>query len=121
MNNITAGVREPEEANRTRVAGHLDEIQGVVPITLNVFPAGAVGFIDWLDFVAMQQTPKHCQRQSDDGENKHKYSEPAAKRVWRPRGTPWNFANARTEPNLAVNGESEQNSRARTSSNSDNE
>ena len=30
LNNITAGVREGEDANRTRVAGHLDEIQGVV-------------------------------------------------------------------------------------------
>jgi len=42
-------VREREDANRTRVAGHLDEIQGVVAITLNVFRNGAVGFIDWLD------------------------------------------------------------------------
>jgi hypothetical protein len=32
--NITAGVREREEANRTREAGHLDEIQGVVASTL---------------------------------------------------------------------------------------
>jgi len=35
LNNITAGVREREEANRTREAGHLDEIQGVVANTLN--------------------------------------------------------------------------------------
>ena len=49
MNNITAGVREREDANRTRVAGHLDEIQGVVANTLNLFRNGAVGFIDWLD------------------------------------------------------------------------
>jgi hypothetical protein len=46
--------------NRTRVAGHLDEIQGVVENTLNgahVFRNGVsllakafgVGFIDWLD------------------------------------------------------------------------
>jgi len=27
--NITAGVREREDANRTREAGHLDEIQDV--------------------------------------------------------------------------------------------
>src|SRR6266480_6997866 len=55
--NITAGVREREDANRTRVAGHLDEIQGVVTSTLNAFRGGAsllansfgVGFIDWLD------------------------------------------------------------------------
>jgi hypothetical protein len=36
LNNITAGVREREDANRTRVAGHLDEIQGVVANTLKV-------------------------------------------------------------------------------------
>jgi hypothetical protein len=50
-------VREREEANRTRVAGHLDEIQGVVTNTLISFRNGAsllaktfgVGFIDWLD------------------------------------------------------------------------
>jgi hypothetical protein len=35
LNNITAGVREPEDANRTREAGCLDEIQGVVANTLN--------------------------------------------------------------------------------------
>ena len=49
LNNITAGVREREEANRTREAGHLDEIQGVVANTVNVLRGGAVGFIDWLD------------------------------------------------------------------------
>src|SRR4029077_15523825 len=49
LNNITAGVRERQDANRTRVAWHLDEIQGVVASTLNLFRNGAVGFIDWLD------------------------------------------------------------------------
>jgi hypothetical protein len=44
-------VRERKEANRTREAGHLDEIQGVVASTLNAFPGGAVGFIDWLDLI----------------------------------------------------------------------
>src|SRR3984893_14364617 len=48
LNNITAGVREREDANRTREAGHLDEIQGVVANTLNLYRNGAVGFIDWL-------------------------------------------------------------------------
>ena len=48
LNNNTAGVREREEANRTRVAGHLDAIQGVVASTLGLFRDGAVGFIDWL-------------------------------------------------------------------------
>ena len=49
-------MREREDANRTRVAGHLDAIQGVVTNTLNLFRNGAsplakvfgVGFIDWL-------------------------------------------------------------------------
>ena len=49
LNNITAGVREREDANRTREAGHLDELQGVVANTVNVLRGGAVGFIDWLD------------------------------------------------------------------------
>jgi predicted transposase YbfD/YdcC len=37
MNTITAGVREREDANRAREAGHLDEIQGVVANALNLF------------------------------------------------------------------------------------
>ena len=48
LDNITAGVREREGGNRTREAGHLDEIQGVVANTLGSFRNGAVGFIDWL-------------------------------------------------------------------------
>jgi hypothetical protein len=48
LDNNTAGVREREDMNRTRVAGHLDEIQGVVANTLNLIRNGAVGFIDWL-------------------------------------------------------------------------
>ena len=35
LNNFTARVREREDENRTRVAGHLNEIQGVVANTLN--------------------------------------------------------------------------------------
>jgi len=42
-------VREREDANRTREAGCLDEIQGVVANRLNLFRQGAVGFIVWLD------------------------------------------------------------------------
>jgi hypothetical protein len=57
LNNNTAGVREHHDVNRTREAGHLDEIQGVVANTLNWLRNGAsllakafgVGFIDWLD------------------------------------------------------------------------
>ena len=49
MNNITAGVCEREDATRTRVAGHLDEIQGVVANRLDLFREGDIGFIDWLD------------------------------------------------------------------------
>jgi hypothetical protein len=41
-----AGVREREDENRTREAGHPDEIQGVLANTLKF---GAAGFIDWLD------------------------------------------------------------------------
>jgi hypothetical protein len=60
LNNITAGVRERESVSRTRVAGHLDEIQGVVASALKLFRIGAsllakafgVGFIDWLDLSA---------------------------------------------------------------------
>jgi hypothetical protein len=48
LNNFTAGVREREDANRTREAGHLDEIQGVVANMLGAFRNGAVGFIGWL-------------------------------------------------------------------------
>ena len=46
---FTSGVREREDANRTREVGHLDEIQGVVVNTLKLHCEGAVGFIDWLD------------------------------------------------------------------------
>ncbi len=49
LDNFTAGVREREDANRSREAGRLDEIQGVVANTLNLYRNGAVGFIDWLD------------------------------------------------------------------------
>jgi hypothetical protein len=52
LNNNTAGVREREDANRTRVAGHLDEIQGDVAAALGLLRSGAVGFIDWLDAAA---------------------------------------------------------------------
>jgi hypothetical protein len=59
LNNNTVGVREREDANRTRVAGNLDEVEGVVASTLNAFRNRAsllansfgVGFIDWLDEV----------------------------------------------------------------------
>jgi hypothetical protein len=51
LNNITEGVRERQDVNRTREAGHLDEIQGVVADTLELFRNGAVGFIDWLDLI----------------------------------------------------------------------
>jgi hypothetical protein len=56
LSNITAGVREREDANRTREAGHLDKIQGSVANTLKLNRNGAsmlakafgVGFIVWL-------------------------------------------------------------------------
>ena len=49
VENNTAGVREREDANRTREAGNRDEVEGVVANTLNAFRYGAVGFIGWLD------------------------------------------------------------------------
>jgi hypothetical protein len=48
LNNNTAGVREREDANRTREAGNLDEIQSVVANTLDLPRNEAVGFIEWL-------------------------------------------------------------------------
>ena len=47
---------EREGANRTRVAGHVDEIQGVVANTLGLLRNGAVGFIDLLDGVLACKT-----------------------------------------------------------------
>jgi hypothetical protein len=49
LKNNAAGVRKREDARRTREAGNRDEVEGVVANTLNLFPNGAVGFIDWLD------------------------------------------------------------------------
>jgi hypothetical protein len=48
LNNNTAGVREREDAHRTREAGNRDEVEGVVARMLSAFRNGAVGFIDWL-------------------------------------------------------------------------
>jgi hypothetical protein len=48
-------VRERQDVNRTREAGHLDEIQGVVASTHAIIRSGAGGFIDWLNgFIDMQ-------------------------------------------------------------------
>src|SRR6266480_4409843 len=95
LNNITAGVRESSEwsggpsdiegkttrvgasecgqrtsFNRTRVAEHLDEIQGVVANIVTLYRSGAsllansfgVGFIDWLDrfTLALQYSGTYC-------------------------------------------------------------
>src|SRR5216110_2082739 len=83
LNNITAGVRERQDANRTREAGHLDEIQGVVANRLNLFGNGTVGFIDWLGYVlqsdhgigavtgaAVSQLP-YCAFSSASGQSPH--------------------------------------------------
>jgi hypothetical protein len=48
LKNNTAGVREREDANRTREAGNRDEVEGVVANSLDLYRNGAVGFIDWL-------------------------------------------------------------------------
>jgi hypothetical protein len=47
-------MRERQDVNRTREAGHLDEIQCVVASMLKLSRNGAVGFIDWLG-LAMEQ------------------------------------------------------------------
>jgi hypothetical protein len=56
LKNNTAGVREREDANRTREAGNRDEVEGDVANTLDLFRNGAacrvflftlVGFIDF--------------------------------------------------------------------------
>ncbi len=55
LQNNTAGVREHEEENRTRVAGNRDEVEGVVANSLNLFRNGAVGFIDWLGLLSLER------------------------------------------------------------------
>jgi hypothetical protein len=60
LNNNTAGVCEREDVNRTREAGHLDEIQGV-GLNPDLFRNGAVGFIDWLDIVVLMGRMEHHQ------------------------------------------------------------
>jgi len=42
-------VCEREDANRTRVAGNRDAVEGVMANTLSAFRNGGVGFIDLLD------------------------------------------------------------------------
>src|SRR5438876_1006931 len=76
LNNITAGVRERAKANRTREAGHLDEIQGAVANTLGVFRNGAagprvlrftlVGFIDWLGLFNVGHGGREAQAPTTD-------------------------------------------------------
>jgi len=48
LNNNTAGVREREDTNCTRVAGSRDGVEGVVPNMLRLDGDGAVGFIDFV-------------------------------------------------------------------------
>jgi hypothetical protein len=49
LNNNTAGVREREDENHTRVAGHRDDVEGVVANPQAIIRSAAVGFIDWLE------------------------------------------------------------------------
>jgi hypothetical protein len=58
-------VREREDANRTREAGHLDEIQGVVANTLKLHRNGALGFIDWLGRRGNVFAEKNLSRKND--------------------------------------------------------
>jgi hypothetical protein len=55
LKNNTAGVREREDANRTREAGNRDEVEGVVANRLNLFRQGAVGFIERLRLISFSQ------------------------------------------------------------------
>ena len=48
-----AGVREREKGNRTRVAGHLHEIQGAVTNRLKLSSQGAIGFIVLLGLIGV--------------------------------------------------------------------
>ena len=49
LHNLTAGVCERGDMNRTREAGNRDEGEGVVANTPDLFRGGGVGFIGWLD------------------------------------------------------------------------
>jgi hypothetical protein len=60
LNNITAGVREREDANSTREARCRDEIQGVVGKHTKLTTQWAVGFIDWLDDWRSMQCAEWC-------------------------------------------------------------
>ena len=62
-------MREGEDANRTREAGHLDEIQGDMANTLKSYRHGAVGFIDWLDPFASKQPHKRSYHSQTDADN----------------------------------------------------
>jgi len=59
--------------NRTRVAGHLDEIQGIVANTLSCIAKGAVGFIDWLDvnFPTMNYAANNKATDASKNQNGH--------------------------------------------------
>jgi hypothetical protein len=77
LNNFTAGVRERESMSRTRVAGHLDEIRGVVESSPKLYRNGAVGFIVWLDVIGEaagrlsklhRATPQKCKLVRESGD-----------------------------------------------------
>jgi len=75
-------VREREDANRTREAGHRDEIEGVVAISLNLFRNGAVGFIVWLDEwklhnVSSNEHRKRCDQKNQRSNRQKNKSKPA--------------------------------------------
>ena len=55
-----AGVRERDDANRARVAGNRDEVEGVLANTLSLFRNGAASFIDWLDRPSHEKRAKGC-------------------------------------------------------------
>ena len=66
LKNNTAGVREREDANRTRAAGNRDEVEGVVASTVDLPRNGAVGFIDWLDLLRCPNEYEEANQSSCD-------------------------------------------------------
>jgi len=86
LNNITAGVRERQDANRTREAGHLDEIQGIVATVLDLFRNGTsllakvfgLGFIDLVRRNFMATLPE---KRDDEEGNTYQRGVPENKRT----------------------------------------
>jgi hypothetical protein len=86
LNNNTAGVCERKDANRTRVAGNRDEVEGVVARLLALIRSGAVGFIDWLGLLlgsrdngsaacALQDALPHDEKPAEESTDKRHHDD----------------------------------------------